>query len=192
MLERNVEIGKNFSVSHQGNNVVDMRIGVNVVQPHPGAEVAQRRAQIQEASFQRLAAPRTFRILEIKTVGARVLTNDQQLLDAGAHQALRFDHDMVRRPAREIAAQRRDDAKRAAVVAALGDFQIGVMTRREAQTLGRHQVDVGIMQRWHRVVHGRNHLLILMGARNGQHARVGCPNAALFDAEAAGDDDAAV
>ena len=95
-------------------------------------------------------------------------------------------------PAVEIAAQVRDDAERAAVVAALGDLQIGVVARRQPQALGRHEVDERIVQRRHGGVHGLDHLLVLMRAGDGQHARMALADAAFLDAEAAGDDDAAV
>ena len=48
------------------------------------------------------------------------------------------------------------------------------------------------MQRRHGIVHGFDDLLVLMRPRHRQHARMRLANAAFFDAEAAGDDDAAV
>ena len=66
------------------------------------------------------------------------------------------------------------------------------MPRREPQALGRHEIDVRVMQRWHGVVHGGHDLLVLMRARDGQHARMLLADAALFDAHATRDDDAAV
>ena len=92
----------------------------------------------------------------------------------------------------EVAAQLRDDAERAAVVAAFGNLQIRVVARRQAQAFRRHQIDEGIVQRRHRLVHGGDHLLVLVRAGDGQHARVRRADARLLDAEAAGDDDAAV
>ena len=49
-------------------------------------------------------------------------------------------------------------------------FKIGVVARREAQALRRHQIEERIVQRRHRVVHGRHHLLVLMRPGDGQHA----------------------
>ena len=86
----------------------------------------------------------------------------------------------------------RDDAERAAVVAALGNLQIGVVAGRQVQAFRRHQIEEGIVQRRHRFVHGRHHLLVLMRARDGQHAGVRGENALLLHAEAAGDDHAPV
>ena len=58
-------------------------------------------------------------LLPIDPVEARVLRDEQQLLDAAAAQALRLANDRVVRPAAIVAAQRGDDAERALVVAAL-------------------------------------------------------------------------
>ena len=48
MLERNVEIGQHLALGHQRNHVVDMRVGIDVVQPHPDAEFAERACEIDE------------------------------------------------------------------------------------------------------------------------------------------------
>ena len=42
MLEGNVEIGQHFAFRHQRQHLVDMRIGIDVMQAHPGAEAAER------------------------------------------------------------------------------------------------------------------------------------------------------
>ena len=70
MLERDVEIGQHLALCHQRQHVVDMRIGIDVVQPHPGAERAERLGKIEEARLQRRALPGAFRILDVETVGA--------------------------------------------------------------------------------------------------------------------------
>ena len=44
VLEGDVEVGEDLALRHQRDDVVDMRIGIDVVQPHPGAELAQRLA----------------------------------------------------------------------------------------------------------------------------------------------------
>ena len=46
------------------------------------AEIAERTREIEEARLQRLTLPRAFGVLDIETVGAGVLADDQQLLDA--------------------------------------------------------------------------------------------------------------
>ena len=95
-------------------------------------------------------------------------------------------------PADEIAAQMRDDAERAAVVAAFGNLQIRVVAWREVQALRRHEVEIRIVQRRHRLVHRADHLLILMRAGDGEYAGMSGTDARLLDAETAGDDHAAV
>ena len=42
MLEGNVEIGQDLSFRHQRQDLIDMRVGIDVMQPHPGAEAAER------------------------------------------------------------------------------------------------------------------------------------------------------
>ena len=74
-------------------------------------------------------------------------------------------HHVARRGGWRAAAQLRDDAERAAVVAALGDLQIRVVARRQVQALRRHEIEEGIVQRRHGLVHGRHHLLVLVRAR---------------------------
>ena len=49
VLERDVEIGQHLALGHQRDDLVHMRIGIDVMQPHPGAELAERARQIEEA-----------------------------------------------------------------------------------------------------------------------------------------------
>ena len=42
MLEGNVEIGQHLSLRHQRQDLIDMRVRIDVVQAHPGAEAAER------------------------------------------------------------------------------------------------------------------------------------------------------
>ena len=49
-------------------------------------------------------------------------------------------------PRHEVAAHRRDDAERAAVVAAFGDLQVRVVLRRELDALRRHEVGERIVR----------------------------------------------
>ena len=55
MLEGHVEIGQNFSLGHQRNQVVDAGIGIDVVQAHPQAELAEFAAQFKEPGLDRPA-----------------------------------------------------------------------------------------------------------------------------------------
>ena len=42
VLKGNVEVGQDLAFRHQRQHGVHMRVGVDVVQPHPGAKRAQR------------------------------------------------------------------------------------------------------------------------------------------------------
>ena len=42
MLKRDVEVGQDFALRHQRNDFVYVRIGIDVMQPDPYAELAQR------------------------------------------------------------------------------------------------------------------------------------------------------
>jgi len=46
VLERNVEIGKDQSLGHQRDDLVDVRIGIDIVEPHPGTQLAELAGQI--------------------------------------------------------------------------------------------------------------------------------------------------
>ena len=50
MLERDVEIGQHLAVGHQRNDVVDMRVRIDILQPHPDAEFAERLARDRRIS----------------------------------------------------------------------------------------------------------------------------------------------
>src|SRR5690606_19921769 len=127
-------------------------------------------------------------------VGAGVLGDHQQFLHAGVHQAAGLAQHIADRTADQAATHGRDDAEAAIVVAAFGDLQVGVVARRQADALGRHQVDVGIVRAFVRggLVHGAHHLFVLLGPGDGQHRRMHGTDHVGFHAQAAGDDDLAV
>ena len=72
---------------------------------------------------------------DVDAVGAGVLADDQQFLRPRGDQLLRLAQHRVDPPAGELAAQLRDDAEGAGVVAALGNLEVAVMAR--------GQLDVG-------------------------------------------------
>ena len=192
MLEGNVEIGQHLPLRHKRQDLIDMRVRIDVVQPHPGAEAGERLGKGQEPRLALLAAPRAFGITYVEAVGARVLRDDQQLLDACADQPLSLPHDVADRAARELAPQMRDDAEAAGVVAAFGDLQIGVVARGKPDALRRQQIEEGIVRARHGLVHVLHHRFVLLGPGYGEHARMDRENAIQLDPEAAGDDDLAV
>jgi hypothetical protein len=174
------------------DEVVNAGIGIDVVQAHPDAEFAQRPGQFEQARLHRLAAPEPGAVLDVDAVGAGVLRDDEQFLDAGGDEVLRLAHDVADGAADEVAAQRGDDAEGAAVVAALGNLEIGVVPRRQLDSLRRHQVLERIVGFRQVLVHLLHHLLGGMRAGDGEHLRVGGQHHVLLGAQAAGDDDAAV
>ena len=165
VLERDVEVRQHLAVGHQRNHVVDVRVRVHVVQAHPRAERSERTREVDELRLHRLAAPEARGVLEVGAVRARVLRDHQQFLHAGLHQALGLEHHLADRAAREVAAHRRDDAERAAVIAALGNLEVRIVPRREPDALRRHEVDERIVQRRQLLVHGLHDFLVRVRAR---------------------------
>ena len=166
--------------------------GIHVVQAHPRAELAEAGGEIRDACGDIAAAPRRLLVFDVDAVRARVLRDHEQLAHAGAHEALRFAEHVGRGAADEVAAQARDDAEAAAVIAAFGDLQVRVVARRELDALRRHEIDERIVRRRDRRVHGRDDGFVLMRPRDREHVRVRVANDVRFGAEAARDDDAAV
>jgi hypothetical protein len=130
-----------------------------VVQAHPHAELAEGVAEVVELGAQRAAAPEAGAVLGVDAVGGGVLGDHQQLLDAGVDEVLGLAHHVADRAADEIAAQGRDDAEGAAVVAAFGDLEVGVVVGRELDALGRQQVDEGVVGLGQVLVHLLHDLL---------------------------------
>src|SRR5271165_2064203 len=135
VLEGHVDIGQHIAAVHQLHDLIDMRIGVDIVQPHPGAERAELAYKVEEARGDVAVAPPARGVLQIAAVGAGVLRNDKELLDARPDQLFRFAQHLARGPRHKVAAQSWNDAEAAAVVAALGDLEIGVVARRQLDAL---------------------------------------------------------
>jgi hypothetical protein len=197
VLEGHVEVGQDFAFGHQRDQVVDAGIGIDVVQAHPEAELAEFLAQLKQARLHRPAAMEAGAVLHIDAVGAGVLRDHQQFLDAGLRQHFGLVQHLADRPRHEVAAQRGDDAERAAVVAAFGNLQVGVVVGRQADALRRHQVDEGIMRRRQVGMHRLHDFRHGMRTGDGEHLRVHAlddviTGGVLLGTEAAGDDDLAV
>jgi hypothetical protein len=69
MLEGDVEVGEDFPLRHQRQNLVHVRIGIDVVQAHPGAKRAQRLAQLQEARLEHAALVGALCIPDVEAIG---------------------------------------------------------------------------------------------------------------------------
>src|SRR5450830_517682 len=194
VLERDVQVRQDLAGGHQRDQLVHVRIRVHVMQAHPHAQAAEGFAQFGHAGFHRRAVPEAGAVFHVDAVGAGVLGDHQQLFHAGFDQALGFVQHVTHRAADQLAAHRRDDAEAATVVAAFGNLQVRVVARGQLDALRRHQVDqrVVVLARRHHLMHGVDHLLVLLRAGHGQHARVYLADIAFFDTHAAGDDDLAV
>jgi len=78
------------------------------------------------------------------------------------------------------------------MVAAFGDLQVRVVTRRQSDPLWRHQVEERIVQRRQLLVHRADHLLVSLRSRDLEHARMTVGDGLRLGAEATGDDHLAV
>ncbi len=57
VLERHVDVGQHLARRHQFDDLVDMRIGIDVVQADPGAELAELARQVEEFCAHLALAP---------------------------------------------------------------------------------------------------------------------------------------
>ncbi len=172
--KRHVEVGQDPALRHQRDDIVNVRVGIDVMQPHPYAEFAQGLAQVLQAGFQRAAIPEAGAVFSIHAVGAGVLRYHQQLPHPGAHQALGLLHDIADGAAHQVTAHGGDDAETAAMVTTFGDFEVGIVARCQLHALGWYQVREGIVHRrvGHVLVHRADHFLVGGGAGHAQHLRV--------------------
>ena len=196
MLERHVEVRQHAPRRHQRQQLVDVRIRIDVVQSHPRAvrlgQPAQCVDQVEHPRLQRLAVPEAGAVANVDAVGTGVLADDQQLLHAGIEQALRFGQHVADRPRHQVAAHRRNDAERAAVVAAFADLQVRVVARRQLDALCRDQIGERVVRLRHMAVHRIHHLVRRVRAGDGKHVGVRLAHHVALRAQAAGDDHLAV
>ena len=71
---------------------------------------------------------------QIESVISRVLRDEIDLFDAIGDERLGFGDDVLLRAAAMRTAHPRDDAEAAWMIATLGNFQVGEMPRRDAQS----------------------------------------------------------
>ena len=196
MLERNVEVRQHQPLGHQRDDAVDVGVRVNVMKSHPRAQLAEFAGEVGHVGAHGFALPRPAGVLEVKAVGAGVLADHQQLLRSAGDQFLGLAQDRVRAAADEVAADRRDDAERAAMVAALGDFHIAVVTRGQfdvAAKVGlRNEVEIGVGDRRRGGVDRGDDGLILLRAGHREHLREARADDVGFVAHAAGDNHPAI
>src|SRR5262245_64785999 len=75
-----------------------MRVGVDVMQPHPGAELAKCAGEIEKFRPHLAPLPRARRIFEVDPVGRSVLRNNQKLLHARGDDPPAPPHPLGRAP----------------------------------------------------------------------------------------------
>ncbi len=78
------------------------------------------------------------------------------------------------------------------MVAALADFQISVVPRRQLDSLGRDQIHVGIVRLRQMLVHRLHHAFGVVRPGDGEHRGMHPGDHALLRAEATRDDHSAV
>ena len=84
VLKRHVEIGQHLAVRHQRDDLVDVRVGIDVVQPHPDAELAERASEIEKFRPHLAALPLARGVFDVDAIGRGILRDDQQLLHPAA------------------------------------------------------------------------------------------------------------
>ena len=173
---------------HQGDQVAHMRIGIDVMQPHPGTQTAQIAGQIGDMG----AVAALSGEFAVQPIGAGILADDQQFAHARLDQLFGLAHHRMGGTADQLAAHIGDDAELAGVVAALGNLQIAVMAGRQADAAGRQQVDERIGRWRHRAMHRIQHLFILLRPGDGQNRRMRAGDIFGLGPQTAGDDDLAV
>ena len=193
VLQRDVEVGEDLAVAHQGDDVIHVRVRVDVVQAHPHAELGQLLAQGHHAGLDRHAVVEAGAVLHVHAVGGGVLGDHQDLLHASLFQALGFGQYFADGAAHQIPAHGGDDAEGAAVVAAFGNLEIGVVARGQLDAVGRHQAGEGVVGGFfHVFVDVAQHLFIGVGTGYFEHLGVDLADLVLFGTQAAGDDHLAV
>ena len=186
VLQWHIQVRQDFALRHQLHDLFDMRVWVDVMQAHPRAQLAKFRAQINQMRDDLLALKLALTVPNVHAVSARVLRDHQQFLAATRHEPVRLVQDFARVAGDLQAAQFGDDAKRTGVVAALGDFQVTVMARRELDS-GRQQGRERILVRRNQLMNRLHHPSHIAGTGHARDVRVSRHDRLWTFAEATGD-----
>ena len=73
MLQRHIEVGQDYSLSHEPDQIVNVWIRIDVVQANPNTQTPQMLSQIYNMITQRSRARKICPVTKIYTVGTRVL-----------------------------------------------------------------------------------------------------------------------
>ena len=96
-----------------------MGVGIDILHPHPDAELTQCAGEVIEIGFIFLAAPCAGLITNIETISRCVLANHDKLFNAALDELLGITHDFGDIHGIELPAQVRNDAEGTFIVAAL-------------------------------------------------------------------------
>ena len=77
MLKWNIQVRQNLAVGHQWDHLIDMRIGIDVVQPHPHAELAERAGEIEQ-----LIAIAEIKLRRVRNLAEANVAPKNQVVDA--------------------------------------------------------------------------------------------------------------
>jgi len=119
VLEGNIEIGQHEAFGHQRDDIINMGVGIDVMEADPCAELAEFAGEIDEFGADLAIFPLACGIFDVETVGGRILRDDEEFLDASIDEFFRFAEHITDGAGDEISAQFGDDAKRATIVATL-------------------------------------------------------------------------
>ncbi len=136
MLQRQIDVSAHLpALRHCVEHIVGDRGGVEVEQPDPVRPSIASSRRNRPAS-----APRSPRSMPKKVVSCEMSSSSRTPRPASDRASRTMES---AGPAPILAAQRRNDAERAGVVAAFGDLHVGIVARRRQKARGRGVVEIG-------------------------------------------------
>ena len=165
MLNGNVQILHDLRLARQHvDQLVGHLIRIEVVDAHPDDPVdpAKLAQQLRELAL----------AVEVNAVAAGVLRHDDQLLRTAGSKLLCLLDQLFHRAAAVSSAQRRNDAERAVIVAALRDLQVRILPRRckDAPALLNRRLNVAVFLKTlaarEKLLDGADHVVVRAGAEH--------------------------
>ena len=176
MLQWDVQVRQDKALRHEGDDVFNVGVGVDVVQAYPGTvglgEVAECFGEFKQAGFDGAAVPKTGAVFDVCAVCGGVLADDEEFFDSGVEEFVGFGEDVCDRAGFEGAAQVGDDAEGAGVVAAFADFEVCVVSGGEFDALWRYKVGEGVVGFGQVLVDDVHDFLQSVGTGDGEYAGV--------------------
>ena len=108
MLERNVQIGRQQPFGHQRDHIINMRIGIDIMQPDPRgmavnrAQSAQFASQIGHMRTHLRALPFARFVSDVDAIGRGILTDHQQFFRPGRNQLFSLAQHSINPPACQL------------------------------------------------------------------------------------------